>query len=241
MVIENNLPLIKSIAKKYHHSSIPQEDREQMGVFWMIKAINNFDSKKWIQFSTYAYRNIYESIQHDTIHEGKNIRIPVHAQKKLTQILKKITKYEQKKWRATQLAEQAHFCELTIEAVTTILEDYHLHASIDAPVPSWVNTSWEHDKSCSLGEILPWNNIAWHEIIYAEQISQVIQTLLWDLKSHEQAIVIWKNYYDRDGKTLWKILDMDSKKITRIYSNVKRKMKDGLNKKWIDLDSLYTP
>jgi len=77
-LIEANLRLVISVAKKYMSSRLSFLDLIQEGNVWLIKAIEKFDPSKDFKFSTYAHRWIKQSITKAIADLGKNVRIPVH-------------------------------------------------------------------------------------------------------------------------------------------------------------------
>lgn len=95
-IVEDNLSLVKSLAKKHNsRSKYSQQsydnylDLYQVGVIGLIKAIEKFDSKKNIHFSTYAYSKISSEIRHYIRDKGDLIRLPSTLQ----EINQKITKH----------------------------------------------------------------------------------------------------------------------------------------------------
>jgi len=87
-LIESNLRLVISIAKKHKGHNIPLEDLIQEGNLGLLKAIERFDYKKGFRFSTYATWWIKQAISQHVLKRKRMIRLPAHAatlQKKLLQ------------------------------------------------------------------------------------------------------------------------------------------------------------
>jgi RNA polymerase primary sigma factor len=127
-IVESNLRLVISIAKKYHTNSIketaPQritlEDLFQEGNCGLIRAIDRFDWKKGFRFGTYATWWIRQAISQFLMNEGRMIRIPAHAvvlRRKMYEQIAEYTKDHDEKPTDDELQELTHASRVVMDAV----------------------------------------------------------------------------------------------------------------------------
>lgn len=133
-MVNSNLRLVVSIAKRYPSQGLPLNDMIQEGNFGLMKAVNKFEYRKCYKFSTYATWWIKQSIIRSMADQTKTIRIPVH----IVDIINKINNFESnfiiEHERAPMISEIAAEVSLTEKRVRQIKRANTDILSIDEPI-----------------------------------------------------------------------------------------------------------
>lgn len=197
-LIESNLRLVVSIAKKYVHSGVDFLDLIQDGNTGLMKAVDKFNVDLGYKFSTYASWWIRQAIERSIMDTGRLIRRPVYMEEALRKIRKYKIEFEKENFRLPTQSEIASHFKFSSDTMNIIVSMQDNYVSLDSPV--------NEESDTFMGEMIPDSKQNIEDEMMQKALAESLNKAINEVLTNREGCVI-RMRYGLDGTGRFKTLE----------------------------------